>query len=184
MRKTIQTLLTLLALGAAAAPALANPACLAQTHTRFGETRAYFQDVLGACRPDGYCSAVIALADPSGQTAALQQLRIARPTPGAPYQLELSATTPMPVNPHSGLRFTVARQTTDLDRMVLPTALNEYRVTDQAVTDRLVSQLRAARNARWKYDSDEGGTHTAIFPLRGVTAALTWIDCMGAQAGR
>ena len=65
--------------------------CGAATHMRFGETRAYFGDALAACRPDGYCSAVVAVADPTGQAAWRHQLRVARPSPGADYQVALGA---------------------------------------------------------------------------------------------
>lgn len=73
------TVATLLSAGAAQAA----DRCGAQTHMRFGETRAYFGNTLAACRPDGYCSAVVAIADPSGQAAWRHQLRVARPSPGA-----------------------------------------------------------------------------------------------------
>ena len=83
------------ALVASAGAASAAQRCGATTHTTFGETRAYFQNSLGACRPDGYCSVVLALPAPAGEAMYAQQFRIARPTPGAPYAVELVAATPM-----------------------------------------------------------------------------------------
>jgi hypothetical protein len=152
--------------------------CGATTHMRFGETRAYFGDTLAACRPDGYCSAVVAIADPSGQAAWRHQLRVARPSPGADYLVELAATDPMPVA--GVMRFTTPGQTVDPGPWLAPTSpgSNEYRVSDPILTRSLVSSLRRQRIARWNYPSADGPAE-AYFPLRGMTAALNWIDCRG-----
>lgn len=153
--------------------------CGAVTHMRFGETRAYFNDALAACRPDGYCSVVVALPDPSGQAAWRHQLRVARPSPGADYQVELAATDPMPVA--GAMHFTTPGQTVDPGPWLVPTSpgSNEFRVSDPILTRSLVSGLRRQRIARWNYPSAEGPAE-AYFSLRGMTAALDWIDCRGA----
>jgi len=152
--------------------------CGAATHMRFGETRAYFGDTLAACRPDGYCSAVVALPDPSGRAAWRQQLRVARPGPGADYQIELAATNPMPVG--GPMNFTTPGQTVDPGPWLVPTpnTANEFRVSDPILTRSLVSGLRRQRIARWTYASADGPAE-AYFSLRGMTAALDWIDCRG-----
>lgn len=168
--------MTLLGVGAA----WADVACNATTHARYGETRAYFRDVLGACRPDGYCSAVVALTDKDG-AAYLHQLRVARPTPGAPHQVELVAVSPMPAEPANPMSLAFGRDTVALGNAIAltPQSANEFQVTDQAVADDIVSRLKRGRVATWTYQSVAGRSQ-AEFPLRGMTAALTWIDCMGA----
>ena len=172
------TVATLLSAGAVHAA----DRCGAETHMRFGETRAYFGNTLAACRPDGYCSAVVALADPSGRAAWRQQLRVARPSPGADYLVELAATDPMPVT--GAMNFTTPGQTVDPGPWLVPTSpgSNEYRVSDPILTRSLVSGLRRQRIARWDYQSTEGPAE-AYFSLMGMTAALNWIDCRGAGAG-
>lgn len=154
--------------------------CGAETHMRFGETRAWFGNTLAACRPDGYCSAVVAIADPSGQAAWRHQLRVARPSPGADHLVELAATDPMPVA--GVMRFTTPVQTVDPGPWLVPTSpgSNEYRVSDPILTRSLVSGLRRQRIARWNYQSSAGPAE-AYFPLMGMTAALNWIDCRGAS---
>ncbi len=82
------------ALFASAGAASAAQQCGATVHTRYGETRAYFQNSLGACRPDGYCSVVLALPDRTGQGVYAHQFRIARAAGSAGYAVELVAVTP------------------------------------------------------------------------------------------
>lgn len=160
--------------------AAADTVCGASTHARYGETRAYFRDVLGACRPDGYCSAVVALTDDGGAQYR-QQLRIARPTAGAPYQVEFVAVSPSAKDDPAPMSLAFSRRTIDLAGAFTRTqSTNEYRVTTQSMADDIVSNLKRSRQARWTYQS-VAGPSTAAFPLNGLTAALTWIDCMGAR---
>ncbi|KAF0183027.1 MAG: hypothetical protein IV086_02180 [Hyphomonadaceae bacterium] len=165
-----------------AGEAAAEQVCGARVHARFGETRAYFRDVLGACRPDGYCSAVVALTDDGG-AAYRQQLRVARPASGAAYQVEFVAVSPMPAGDGQPMTLAFGREalglTGSIDRSA-PNAANEYRVTSDTLAVDLVNRMKKARETRWTYTS-VAGVATAPFPLRGMTAALIWIDCMGAR---
>ena len=171
---TATTAFVLLSAGAVQA----TDRCGAETHMRFGETRAYFGDTLAACRPDGYCSAVVALPDPTGEAAWRQQLRVARPSPGADHLVELAAADPMPVT--GPMSFTTPGQTVDPGPWMVPTSpgSNEFRVSDPILTRSLVSGLRRQRIARWNYPSTDGPAE-AYFSLNGMTAALNWIDCRG-----
>ena len=120
-------------------------------------------------------------AAPTGQAAWRHQLRVARPSPGADYLVELAATDPMPVA--GVMRFTTPGQTVDPGPWLVPTSpgSNEYRVSDPILTRSLVSGLRRQRIARWNYRSADGPAE-AYFSLMGMTAALNWIDCRGAGA--
>lgn len=177
MRTMLAAVSVVTALGAGSAAA---DQCGAQTHRRFGETRAYFQDVLAACRPDGYCSVVGEVADPSRQSAYRQQFRVARPGPGAPYQVQFAATDPMPADDAAPMALGFAGTAFDLSNHFTTTgSVNEYRISDQAMTDSVVGELKKARTVRWTYQAPAGPA-SATFPLNGLSAALGWIDCMGA----
>lgn len=180
MRTWMAALAAVASLMAASEAAAAETRCGAATHMRFGETRAYFRDVLGACRPDGYCSAVVALRDDGGAQYR-QQLRVARPTAGAPYQVEFVAVSPSPQGDGTPMAIAFGAQSITLSGKISQTqSVNEYRVTDAGVSETVVILLRKSREARWTYQSNVG-PETATFPLRGMTAALKWIDCLSAQ---
>lgn len=165
------------------AQASAGEMCGAATHERSGELRAYFSDVLAACRSDGYCSAVVALPDRSGGGAAYaHQLRVGRPAGALPYQVELTATTPMPDAPPSRMSLAIGQQDFDFAaNQITSVSLNEFRL-DAARAEAVVTQLKAGRNARWTYVA-AGADAEAVFPLRGMTAALAWIDCLARGHG-
>lgn len=165
---------------ASAGAASAAEMCGAETHARYGETRAYFQDVLGACRPDGYCSAVIALSDPTDQGVYAQQLRVARPLPGAPYVVALTAVTPMNAGDGQPMSLSVGAERIALPAALAPApaSINEFEIADPATVAAIVAALKAGRTAGWTYQS-ESAPVTARFGLRGMTAALAWIDCIG-----
>lgn len=73
-------------------------------------------------------------------------------------------------------------QSVDLTKIQIPTSpgANEYRVSDGIAAKSIVSGLRRQRVARWTYQSDAGPAEV-YFSLMGMTAALNWIDCMGAR---
>jgi hypothetical protein len=180
MQKILAAVSVLAAFGAGSAAA--EPVCGATTHIRFGETRAYFQDVLAACRPTGYCSVVGEVADPTHAAAFRQQLRVARPAPGAPYQVQFAATDPMPADDAAPMALAFAGTGFDLsDHFAATDSANEYRIADQMTADSVVGELKKARTVRWTYQSPAGPA-AATFPLNGLTAALDWIDCMGAKS--
>lgn len=161
-------------------PALAQSACGAKTHERYGETRAYFTDVLATCRPDRSCAAVVALKAPNENWVMGNTLRILREAPNARYQIEFIATDPAPVDA-SKTTLNFARRRHGLPfGLTEPNGSNSWRVNDQAVVDAIVADVKNARVARWTFPTADG-QDTTEFPLRGMTAALKWIDCMGAD---
>lgn len=176
----IRTAILTTALVASAGAASAAQRCGATVHTTFDETRAYFQNALGACRPDGYCSVVLALAAPGGDAMYAQQLRIARPTPGAPYVVELVAAAPMNADDGQPMSVAFGRRPIDLAGKAPLQAnnMNLFEITDAATVNAVVSGARRSDTMRWTYRS-EAGPVTAWFALGGVTRALGWIDCMG-----
>jgi hypothetical protein len=167
--------LAALALGLAT-PAFAHDHCpAAGRHEKFGEQRAYFQDALGACRADGFCSAVVANKSKDGAAWA-EQLRIAAPAPGAAYAISLATTT---ASPAPAATTQVRAGTLSLQAAVNATAGNEFTLTDTQQTAALVAAARASRSLRWTFTNDKGGLEAAEFSLRGMAKALDWIACMG-----
>lgn len=159
-----------------AAPAFAHDHCPAPgRHEKFGEQRAYFQDVLAACRADGFCSAVVATKSKDGAAWA-EQLRIARPRAGAAYEMSLASTVAMPA-PETATQVSAGRVI--FQAAVTATAGNEFTLTDAKQTADLVAAARASRHLRWTFPTDKGGLASAQFGLRGMAKALDWIDCMG-----
>jgi hypothetical protein len=165
-----------------AGQASADQICGADVHSRFGETRAYFRDVLAACRPDGYCSAVVALADPSHSVAFLQQLRVARARAGANYVVSLDAVVPMPAEAGvpMGLKFGARSLNISQSAPLAANSGNEFEIADTAIANDIVTRLKRVRSVTWTYQGT-GGRAQARFPLRGMTDALSWVDCMGAR---
>ena len=176
------TIAAALALMGASSAASAETICDAAVHSRYGETRAYFGNALGACRPDGYCSVVLALADRSDGAAYAQQLRIARPTAGAAYVVELVAAVPMNAGDGQPMSLGFGRRSIDLGgKAVLPEReANLFRIRDADTVRRIVSLAKSKRSMRWRYRSS-GGEADAWFALAGTDDALRWIDCMGAR---
>lgn len=156
----------------------AKQICNAKIHQRFGETRSWFKDVLGTCRPNGYCSIVIILTDKQGDGYTyFQQLRIARPHYNAPYQVELVAADPLPKASGHKMLLTVNGTTFDLTNWHIQTdSSNEFRISKQAIANQIVMTMKQAKTAQWTYESVHGSI-TITFPLRGLNAALRWIDC-------
>jgi hypothetical protein len=179
MPTRLPTCLAVLLLASAGAASAADM-CGAQIHTRYGETRAYFGNALGACRPDGYCSAVLALTDPTGQGVYAQQLRVALPAPGAPYTVELTAVTPMNAGDGQPMSLTVDTVRIDLPAALAPApvSINAFEITDPETVTAIVTTLKKSRTARWTYESETGPAN-AWFALGGLTEALEWIDCVG-----
>jgi hypothetical protein len=168
------------AVAVSALPAAAKTECGAKTYLRYGETRAKFGEVLGACRPDGYCSVVSTLPAPPKLAVYGAQMRVARPTAGAAYQLEFTGVVPMPKDAGTPMSLTIGAKTMDLAAAATSPGTNEFRVSDQAVTDTVVSKLKAAAKVKWTYEG-ETGPAAATFGVKGLEKALTWIDCMGAK---
>jgi hypothetical protein len=170
----------MLAAAAMAGPVAAKSACGAKTYLRYGETRAKFGEVLGACRPDGFCSVVSTLPAPPKLAVYSAQLRVARPKHGAPYTLEFTGVVPMPRADGRTMSVTIGRRTTDLSGPYTPTmsGANVLGVLEQETADDLIRQMSGARALTWRYEG-ETGPATKRFGLRGFSKALRWIDCMG-----
>jgi hypothetical protein len=169
---------TLLALSSAGG-AQAGQICNSATHEKYGETRAFFKDVAAGCDANLRCYVVSHVPDKGQGYQYLQQMRLQRTAPGAPLDLQFVSVDPMA---NASLRFalSVDDKAWSLSPSFALTAnsANEYRVTDQVLTDVLAERIRNGRRATWLYMSDEGAPHAARFGLRGANDAMAWMACM------
>jgi hypothetical protein len=67
------------------------------------------------------------------------------------------------------------------DAKVAAVAGNEFRLSDLEQTERVVSTAKRGARMSWTYAAADGPA-TAQFGLRGLSAALKWIECMGQAA--
>jgi|GEM_PF-2598425 len=151
----------------------------------FGETRRYFGDWLAACRPDGYCSATAYdNPQPGNGTVADYVLRIGRQATQPYWEISFSTVATMAdgwqdfvvsvdgVAETFGPRSEVGAYQSINDFFLLgPKA--------QAVMDRLApgTQMDIA------FTDTNGAGQKAQFSLRGLTAALLWIDEQQSRIG-
>ncbi len=142
------------------------------------ETRRYFQDWLAACRTDGYCSALA--YDNTDSTAGVDAdyiFRVGRPAESPYWELSFTAVAAMP-----GLneRFDVTVDNTPFSFSPPYEAgafgsINEfYFMNDPAQS--LFDAMGPGDSLRVMFADEAGESRTATFSLRGLTAALLWID--------
>lgn len=148
--------------------------------TKYGERRAYFRDWLAACRPGGYCS-VLSYVGSRGHLADYV-LRVERPasgdSPGVIY-------TPVAIMPADNQTLLV---TIDGDAPVLldaddaqgwrrreGDAVNELRFSP-ARAESLLPVMRDGRFMTISFTEESGREVAPRFSLRGLTAALAWIE--------
>ncbi|MGI9482293.1 MAG: DUF1176 domain-containing protein [Hyphomicrobiales bacterium] len=157
---------------------------LAQTQTAedppFGERREYFRDWLAACREDTYCSATAYVRPGSGAFGEAYVLRVGREGGDfSQFVISFTAIDDMPakgellnVRVVGGPAFALAP---GAGYMTIGSK-NEYFFTDQAMLDKLFPAMKAGSQMSISFRDDRGETHTANFSLRGMSAALKWIN--------
>ena len=146
---------------------------------RDGEQRIYFRDWLAACRPEGDCAAAAYVFAEPGSNAAAAILRVYRdtpddawslvfaglanaPDPNNPLSLRIGDTDPITLEPRSGFR---------------PVgAANVLRLVDPAQTRAVLDAMKAGLEVRVRFSDPNGDSREERFSLRGLTAALEWID--------
>jgi hypothetical protein len=159
--------------------AWAAPGCGAKTFTKFDETRAYFRDVWASCAPSGACR-VVSATEANDGAAFAHRFTIGRDAPGAALSFDLAATSPMPATPSAPQAITIGRTVEEI--AVQAVAGNEFRLSDPAQADRILARAKRGVKLAWTYPA-AGGPATGEFGLRGLTAALKWVDCMGGKTG-
>ena len=162
-----------------AGSASAAAQCGARVQMRYGETRVIFDHAIGACRSDGFCSAVVIMPAPTDDVVEGDHIRIARETPGAPYTVELAASGPFSAGDGQPMSLAFGRQVIDLagKAPLRDNFQNVYTITDPATVASIVAGARRSSTARWSYRTDQGRA-SVWMALGGLNRALAWVDCM------
>jgi hypothetical protein len=142
-----------------------------------GEERRYFDDWLGACRTDGYCSATAYQNPNPGGRVADYVLRVGRHAEEIYWEISFStvvvigdATAPFVVSVDGE-----SESFAGTAELAAYGSINDFFLLGpkaQAVMDRMAPGHVLAID----FTDEAGGTHRAEFSLDGLTAALIWID--------
>ncbi len=174
------------ALNVSPTPAAAEAESDAPTlvHERYGERRAYFDDYLAACRPDGYCS-VLAYNGAGPDAAGVDAdyiLRIAAPSAESGYVVEFTgvetwldedATVTIAIDgedvaalkPHGPVSWSRREN-----------VVNEYVFSPDAAGGELVELMKTGERLRVRFTDRDGEARDVAFSLIGLTRALDWIE--------
>jgi hypothetical protein len=150
-----------------------------------GETRRYFEDWLGACRADGYCSA-IAYVNPNpgdGRTAD-HWLRIGRHAQDSFWEISFTPIVVMADTLYPFI-FTVdeARETfTGFAEIAPYGAVNDFFLLG-AKAQTLMDRLMPGKSLTVSFTDETGAAVEAGFSLNGLTDALMWIDGQQKRVG-
>ena len=140
--------------------------------TKYGEDRAYYRDWLGACRPDGYCSANIYVAFDGNPIA--YHVRVGREMFGMDYHLIFTSAAAMAdgVNPivftiDSETEFVLAANADDGWMIEPDRSVNEYVVGQSSANQVILPAMKAGSRlsvawvgARWTQPPNR------LFPVR------------------
>lgn len=167
-----------------AAPAVAEPLCGAQTHMRFGETRAFFQDVWAGCTAAGVCQLSASKIDKTQPVNISHEARftLQRDTNLLGFML-MSVTDDVSID--KPMRFVYGKESASFTGAVetRDNVVNQYHVKDPAQADTVARAAIAKTNvARWIFMTEAGETKTVELPMRGAVNALDWITCMAKPA--
>ena len=179
----MKTLVAALAIGALGAGAVnAAVICKATTFQKYGETRAFFQDVIAGCDKAKNCYAATHVADNGQGYAYRQQIRVRRNYGEPIYRLFFVGVDPMPA---AKGQFSISVDdkawTLSAETALTPQSGNEFELYDLKVADRMVAMIRGGKEVAWLYPTENGGAHVARFGVRGMNNALKWVACMQAK---
>lgn len=140
--------------------------------------RRYFDDWLAACRSDGYCSAIgYVNPNPGDGRVADYWFRIGRHAEESYWELSF---TPIKVMADPAQPFTItvddaAETFLGIDEIAPYGAINDFFLLGkkaQAVMDRMMPGTALSVS----FTDETGAPEDASFSLKGLTAALIWID--------
>lgn len=156
----------------------------ALVHERFGETRAYFDDFLAACRPGGYCSALAynGVGPDAAGVDADYILRVASPTPGAALTVEFTgveswfaddATVTLVIDDEEVAQL---RSHGPVSWSRFENIVNEYVFSPDAAGGELAELMKGGDRMRIRFEDRDGVERDVGFSLIGLTRALDWIE--------
>jgi hypothetical protein len=165
--------------GLANAPAWAGDRCGVETHARYGETRAFFQDVWAGCAGK-ICQISASDIDRMQAVNIAHELRFVLDPGTLTLGMQLTAVTEM-ANSAGPMKLVYGRETLNLTGLVetRDNVVNVYHLTDAALADSAARAMISRSNvAKWTFSTEAGAEKTAQMPLRGATKALEWVTCM------
>lgn len=155
---------------------------LAQHASAAGENRRYSRDWLAICPADGFgpCSASVYVRPGRDPRIGFDfQLRVGREAPGeAPHitfvpvfdLIADDADLTVQVDVEPSLRLAPGSGFARAD------GVNEYRIVDAAVSERLLRAMRDGRRVQFRYPGRDGKPVRAELSLIGLTGALAFFD--------
>jgi hypothetical protein len=156
--------------------------CKAKTFQKYGETRAFFQDVIAGCDKAKNCYAATHVADNGQGYAYRQQIRVRRNAGEPTNRLFFVGVDPMPA---AKGQFSISVDdkawTLSTETALTPQSGNEFELFDLKVADQMVAMIRGGKEVAWLYPTENGGAHVARFGVRGMNDALKWTTCMQTQ---
>lgn len=162
------------------APASAEQICGVQTHTRYGETRAFFSDVWAGCKTDS-CQISASRIDKSLPVNISHEVRFKYEQ----GQFGVSLTAVMDaVAIGEPTKLSWGKKTTDLTGFLetRDNVVNQFHVKDDALAEQIARDALAhAKMLKWSYVTRSGEAKTIAMPARGGDKALAWIECMSAK---
>ncbi|MEO1292101.1 MAG: hypothetical protein AAFV62_04605 [Pseudomonadota bacterium] len=151
----------------------------------YGESRAFFDAWLAACRPGGYCSVLTyngAGPDAAGVDADYI-LRVGSEVRGIDYQLTFTGvaayvgdTSPI-TTVIDATRTHVFEPDADLGWYAEPDGgVNDYRLSQSVINLQTLPQMKRSEQINVSFLDNRGQSRVVPFSLVGLTKALTWIE--------
>jgi hypothetical protein len=148
--------------------------------TKFSEDRAYFRDWLGACRPNGYCSANIYVA--SSDNPIAYHVRIGRAQFGMDYELKfvmaehmLASNSPLTLTV-DGKKLAKLEAGDDMGWYLEDNVVNEYVIGTSRANLELIPALIAGSRLDLEWQNQQGQPSQQSYSLLGLTRALCWMN--------
>jgi hypothetical protein len=142
------------------------------------ETRRYFDDWLGACRDDGYCSAIAYVnPNPGDGRVADYWFRIGRHAQEIWWELSFTPIVVM-ADPAAPMTLVIDDAATSFSGSVEVApygAINDFFFLGTGAQG-VMDQMMPGNRLDVRFTDETGAPRLASFSLKGLTAALIWID--------
>lgn len=175
-----QLLVTALTTAAIFVPAVrAESVCGTKTEKTAKASRASFTDVVASCQSGGACEVATYHKKPDAPNGWSHAVLLVREKAGAAWRVNLTATAPT-VDKANPFILVVDR---DPGIYVPPTriksgaSLGNYLI--EGAND-VVDGFKPGKQLEWLYYEKDNPPqiHNAVMPLKGIKAALDWVDCV------
>jgi hypothetical protein len=164
----------------AAAPAAAAARCGAKTFRIDDTVQAYHGNFIAVCDTRRACKALTYVEDTARPNQWSHRLAFLRKDKDAPWILQLTSAKEQ-ADVSAGFAFVVDGNEplqAPPEVLVSPGSLNDYELNPD-LGQIAINAFGPGANVEWRYTAKEPrGLQGAWFSLKGLKAALRWIDCM------